>query len=57
VTASVLTAGTQIPADPRAPIRFDFELHALRMAFVANVTHMSSGMQRTRPAALGLRRG
>lgn len=57
MTASVLTAGTQIPADPRAPIRFDFELHALRMAFVANVTHMSSGMQRTRPAALGLRRG
>lgn len=35
MTATVLTAGAQIPADPAAPIRFDFELHALRMAFVA----------------------
>ena len=43
MTASVLTAGIQIPADPRAPIRFDFELHALRMAFVepANVHRRS----------------
>lgn len=47
MTASVLTAGTQIPADPRAPIRFDFELHALRMAFVepANVNRLTDEWQ------------
>lgn len=48
MTVSVLTAGTQIPADPRAPIRFDFELHALRMAFVepANVNRLTDEWQR-----------
>lgn len=47
MTASVLTAGTQIPADPRVPIRFDFELHALRMAFVepANVNRLTDEWQ------------
>lgn len=47
MTASVLTAGTQIPADPRAPIRFDFELYALRMAFVepANVNRLTDEWQ------------
>lgn len=35
MSLSVLTAGVQIPADEAAPIRFDFELHALRIALVA----------------------
>lgn len=47
MTPSVLTAETQIPTDPRAPIRFDFDLHALRMAFVepANVNRLTDEWQ------------
>lgn len=49
MSSTVLTAGTQIPADPAAPIRFDFELHALRMAFVAksNVNRLTEEWQGT----------
>lgn len=48
MTSTVLTAGTQIPADPAAPIRFDFELHALQVAFVdeAHVNRLSQDWQR-----------
>ncbi len=35
MSLTVLTAGVQIPADEAAAIRFDFELHALRIALVA----------------------
>lgn len=34
MSASLLTAGVQLPRDHAAPIRFDFELHALRVALV-----------------------
>ncbi len=34
MSPTVLTAGVQVPSDPDAPIRFDFELHALRIGLV-----------------------
>lgn len=35
MAGSVLTASVQVPSDAEAPIRFDFELHALRVGLVA----------------------
>jgi hypothetical protein len=35
MTRTVLTAGVQVPSDRSAPLLFDFDLHALRIAFVA----------------------
>lgn len=52
--STVLTAGVQVPADDGAAIRFDFELHALRVAFVAREHVTRLGKDWCRPGVYTL---
>ena len=49
MAGNVLTASVQVPSDAEAPIRFDFELHALRVGLVARESINRLGEEWTKP--------
>lgn len=51
MAGNVLTASVQVPSDAEAPIRFDFELHALRIGLVAKESIKRLGEEWRKPGA------